>query len=69
VPTAMLMGKQARVIGVTVGSRRHQLDMIAAIDATGIRPVVETRFALADLADAFRHQESGLHFGKIGIEI
>lgn len=69
VPTALVMGKQARVIGVTVGSRRHQLDMIAAIDATGIRPVVEERFALADLSSAFRHQESGRHFGKIGIEI
>lgn len=69
VPTALLMGKQARVIGVTVGSRRHQLDMIAAINSTGIRPVVEARFPLVELANAFRHQESGRHFGKIGIEI
>jgi NADPH:quinone reductase-like Zn-dependent oxidoreductase len=69
VPTALLMGKQIRLIGVTVGSRRAQLDMIRAIDATGIKPVIDGHFALASLGEAFRHQEAGRHFGKIAIDI
>jgi NADPH:quinone reductase and related Zn-dependent oxidoreductases len=68
VPTAALMAKQARLQGLIVGSRRHQQDFVRAIEATGIRPVVDRRFPLADLADAFRFQQSSGHFGKIGIE-
>ncbi len=69
VTTVMLMGKQLRVQGLTVGSRQHQLDMIAAINVWGLKPILDQRFPLAQLADAFRHQESGTHFGKIVIEV
>ncbi len=69
VMTVMLMGKNLRVQGLTVGSRQQQLDMIAAIDVTGIKPVLDKSFPLANLADAFRHQESGAHFGKIVVQI
>jgi len=31
--------------------------------------LIDSRFPLADLAQAFRRQESGQHFGKIAIEI
>lgn len=69
VQTALLMGKNLRVQGLTVGSRQQQLEMIAAIEATGIRPVLDRHFPLAELGDAFRHQESGAHFGKIIVDI
>lgn len=69
VPTVQIMAKQQRVIGITVGTRRQQQDMIRAIDANGIRPVISDHFPLADLAGAFRHQESGRHFGKIVLDI
>ncbi|MDX2235751.1 MAG: NAD(P)-dependent alcohol dehydrogenase [Hyphomonadaceae bacterium] len=65
VNTAMLMGMQIRLIGLTVGSREHQIDMIRAIDAHGLKPVLDKTFPLEGLADAFRHQESNTHFGKI----
>ncbi|VXD00314.1 zinc-dependent alcohol dehydrogenase family protein [Sphingomonas sp. 8AM] len=68
VPTAALMGRQARLQGLIVGSRREQQDMVRALDASGIRPVIDRRFALDQLADAFRYEMSGGHFGKIGIE-
>jgi len=68
VPTVELMLRQQRVTGIGVGSRRQQIDMIRAIEATGIRPVVDRSFALDDLAEAFRLQQSGGHFGKIGID-
>ena len=67
-PTAALMGKQARLQGLIVGSRREQQEFVRALEATGIRPVIDRRFALADLAEAFAFEQSGGHFGKIGIE-
>ncbi|MEE8230547.1 MAG: NAD(P)-dependent alcohol dehydrogenase [Qipengyuania citrea] len=69
VQTALLFSKNLKVQGLTVGSRAMQQDMIAAIEANGIKPIISDTFALADLADAFRHQESGSHFGKIAVEI
>ena len=68
VPTAALMAKHQRLQGLIVGSRRHQTDMVRAIDAIGLKPVIDRSFALEDIADAFRHEESGAHFGKICLE-
>jgi NADPH:quinone reductase-like Zn-dependent oxidoreductase len=68
VPTAALMAKQVRLQGLIVGNRRHQMVMVRAIDATGLRPVIDRSFALAEIADAFRYEESGAHFGKICLE-
>ncbi|GHE20836.1 zinc-dependent alcohol dehydrogenase family protein [Halomonas urumqiensis] len=65
VPTAKLMAKQARLQGLIVGSRTHQQEMVRAIEATGVRPIIDSTFPLAEIADAFRHEEAGRHFGKI----
>jgi NADPH:quinone reductase-like Zn-dependent oxidoreductase len=69
IPTAALMVKQARLQGLIVGSRRHQREMVRALDATGLRPVIDRTFTLDKLADAFRYEESGAHFGKICVEL
>jgi NADPH:quinone reductase-like Zn-dependent oxidoreductase len=69
VSTVTLFGKQLKVIGLTVGSRRHQIDMIRAIDVAGYKPVLDKHFPLEDLAGAFRHQASNKHFGKIVVDI
>lgn len=68
VPTAALMARQARVQGLIVGSRREQQDFVRALDAAEIRPIIDRRFALDALADAFRYEMGGAHFGKIGVE-
>lgn len=65
VPTALLMAKQAKLQGLIVGSRQEQEDFVRALEISGIRPVIDRAFKLEELADAFRHQESGNHFGKI----
>ena len=65
VPTAALMAKQARLQGLIVGSRKSQIEFIRALDATGIRPVIDKSFGLSEIADAFRFEEAGRHFGKI----
>jgi len=70
VPTMLMMAKQIRLQGIIVGSRRHQQDMIRALDANpAVRPVIDRTFALEGLADAFRHEEGATHFGKICVEI
>lgn len=68
VPTAVAMSKNVAIKGVTVGSREHQEAMIKALEATGIRPVIDSSFALDKIADAFAHQASNKHFGKICLE-
>jgi NADPH:quinone reductase-like Zn-dependent oxidoreductase len=68
VPTAALMAKQARLQGLIVGSRREQQDFVRALDASGIRPVVDRRFPLDQLANAFSFEMEARHFGKIGVE-
>ena len=68
VPTGVLMAKQVRLQGLIVGSRREQMDFVRAIDAIGLKPVIDRSFTLDQIADAFRYQESGAHFGKICLE-
>lgn len=69
VQTALQMSKSVAVRGITVGSREDQDDMIAAIEANGIKPVIDSTFPLDDIAGAFAHQRSQKHFGKICLEI
>ncbi len=69
IPTHLFLLKQVRMQGVLVGSRRMQQDFVRALETTGIRPVIDRTFKLDELADAFRHELSGAHFGKICIKI
>ncbi len=68
VPTAAMFSSNITMSGITVGSRREQEDMVKAINANGIKPVIDTSFPLDGLADAFRRQEAQKHFGKIVVE-
>jgi NADPH:quinone reductase-like Zn-dependent oxidoreductase len=67
-PLSLMMIKNARLQGILVGSRRQQQEMVRGIEATGLRPVIDKTFGLEGLADAFRYEESGKHFGKICLE-
>lgn len=58
----------ARIQGITVGSREHFEDMCRAIAATRIEPVVHQTYPLAQARDAFALMQRGGHFGKIVIE-
>ena len=68
VPTAYIVAWQIRVQGLIVGSRQHQIAFVRAMEATGVRPVIDQCFPLEGIADAFRYEESGRHFGKICLE-
>lgn len=63
------LSRQVRLQALLVGNRQHQIDMIRAIDSSGLRPVIDRNFPLTELVDAFEYQMSGGHFGKICIDI
>ncbi|AXR07382.1 zinc-dependent alcohol dehydrogenase family protein [Salinimonas sediminis] len=65
VPTALLMRKQIRLTGIIVGSRQDQQNFVKALETMAFEPVIDKSFELEALADAFRYEESGQHFGKI----
>lgn len=63
-PLPVLM-KAVRLQGVFVGSRLMFEDMNRLIVGEGVKPVIDRVFPFADAAAAFRHLESGAHFGKV----
>ncbi|MDF0379256.1 NAD(P)-dependent alcohol dehydrogenase [Methylophilus sp. YYY-1] len=68
-PLVTALIKQLRLQGVLVGSRSMQQAMIKAIDANGLKPVVDKVFALEEMVQAFQYQETNQHFGKICLQI
>ena len=68
-PFAIVQAKRLCLQAVTVGSRRDQMDMVRAMEAHGIHPVIDSQFPLSELAAAFRHLQSGGHFGKVVVTI
>ncbi len=57
--------RQVRLQGVTCGHRESFEAMLRAIDANRIEPVIDSKFALRDAQQAFRHMKSNAHMGKI----
>jgi NADPH:quinone reductase-like Zn-dependent oxidoreductase len=61
---------QVRLQGVVVGSRAAAADMLRAIAAHGLRPVLDARrFTIDDMGAALAHMAAGKHFGKIAIAV
>lgn len=63
-----IMGRQ-RIHGITVGHREDMLSMIRAIDANGIKPVIDGRYDMADALRAYNDLPTGKHFGKLVINV
>jgi NADPH:quinone reductase-like Zn-dependent oxidoreductase len=63
-----LMLKQVRIQGIVVGHRRAAEDLVAAVDAIGLKPVIDRRYPLEALPDALAHLERGA-FGKLVIDL
>lgn len=67
-PTSRLTARHARLQGFYVGNRRQQQGYVTALEQGGIRPIIDRSFPLEQIADAFRMQLEGRHFGKIVLE-
>jgi NADPH:quinone reductase-like Zn-dependent oxidoreductase len=66
--TSILM-QNVRVQGLLVGNREMFEAMNRAIELHRMRPVIDRAFEFEQAVDAFKHMESGAHFGKICILI
>jgi NADPH:quinone reductase-like Zn-dependent oxidoreductase len=67
-PAMPLMMKDVTVHGIGTGSRQGLENFVRAIDRTGLKPVIDSRYPLADLPAAFNHLDRG-PFGKIVVEM
>lgn len=68
VPTALLMGRQIHLQGITVGSREHQTDFVKYLERSSMHPVIDAVYSLTEAKAAFRSYQEGRHFGKICLE-
>jgi NADPH:quinone reductase-like Zn-dependent oxidoreductase len=64
-----LFSNQIRINGISIGSRADQEDMIRAITANNLKPVIDRSFPLQEIAAAFNYYESQKHFGKVCLEL
>ena len=64
-----IMRKGASMHGIFVGNRAMFERLNLAIEANGIKPVVDKVFAFDEAAEAYRYQQSGALFGKVVIRI
>lgn len=64
-----LLGKRARIQGVSVGSRESFEAMNRAITQGQLRPVIDRAFPFDEANAAHAYLESGGHFDKVVIEI
>lgn len=67
-PTA-IMRKSLTVRGIYVGPRQMFAEMNRAIEAGGIRPVIDRSFSFEDAPEAYRAMRAAGHFGKLVIGI
>ncbi len=67
-PAMPLMLKDVTIHGIGTGSRQALLNLVRAVEQTGIKPVIDSVYAFSDLENALDHLERG-PFGKLVIEI
>ena len=64
-----LMFKGASIRGIFVGSRAMATGLSAHVDAHHIKPVIDRRFAMSEVLDAFAYVASPDLFGKVVITL
>lgn len=75
----LLLAKRAGIIGTTLRARpleekiavtqRFGREVVPLFDSGVLRPVIDRRFALDDIADAHRYMETNANVGKILVEV
>jgi len=64
-PLGLVVTRQVRLQGISVGSRDGFEAMMLAIDQHKAKPVIDRVFAFEELKEALAYLKSGAHFGKI----
>ena len=57
--------RQLTVRGSSIGTRDEFREMCAFLEQTGVKPLIDSEFALADAREAFTRLHEGSEFGKI----
>ena len=75
----MLLMKRITWVGTTLRARplerklalcqRFRSEMIPLFESGALKPVIDSRYAFDDIADAHTHMESNLSIGKILLDI
>jgi NADPH:quinone reductase-like Zn-dependent oxidoreductase len=66
-PLGLVVTRQVRLQGITVGNRDGFEAMLRAIGQHQLKPVIDRVFAFEQLKEALAYLKSGAHFGKICI--
>ena len=64
-----LLLKNANLRGVSVGSTAMAIALNRAIDANGVKPVIDRRFSFDEAREAWAYQSSAGLFGKVVITV
>jgi putative PIG3 family NAD(P)H quinone oxidoreductase len=79
VDVGLLLAKRSHWVGTTLRTRpleekvavtrRFAAEMLPLFDSGALRPVIDSRYAFADIAEAHRHMEANANAGKIVVVI
>jgi NADPH:quinone reductase-like Zn-dependent oxidoreductase len=64
-----IVSKQLKIYGSTLGSRDEFRNLISFMDASKIKPIIDSVFPLKDAPGAQRHVEDAKQFGKVVLRI
>lgn len=67
-PVMPLLLKDITIHGIATGHRQALEALVAAVDGGGLKPVIDTRYALDELPTALDHLDRG-PFGKTVVEM
>ncbi len=65
----LLIIRDLTIKGIVVGSRRMMVDMVQAMDARGVRPVIDRVYEFAQANEALEYFASGDKIGKVVIRV
>lgn len=68
-PLAEIVGKSALIRGIYVGNRDMFEAMNRALARHTLKPAIDREFPFAEAPAAYRHLQSGAHFGKVVISV
>ncbi|MCM5570431.1 zinc-binding dehydrogenase [Burkholderiaceae bacterium FT117] len=61
--------RQLQILGSTLGDLSEFRDLLAFVEQRGIVPVIDSEFAIDRVHEALSRLESGVQFGKIGLDL